>query len=167
MFQRPRAGPREMPQGRSVEALRHDAEAPVQRHLAEHLRHRDAGGAHGADHAYLVPAEQMRDAGLEQLYDLTGRPGVGFGEGAFTDLFPQRSLHARSPPCRGNTGGAQKGRAAGHYDRLSTCAETFVHSAKWSQESGFGTFWTCQAPLATSVFEGKADGQVARPDFRK
>src|SRR5450631_2949420 len=125
-----------MPQGRSVEALQHDAEAPVQRHLAEHLRHRDAGGAHGADHAYLVPAEQMRDAGLEQLHDLTGRPGVGFGEGAFTDLFPQRSLHARSPPCRGNTGGEQKGTppvaGAGNYDRLQP-AETFVHPAKWSQ----------------------------------
>src|SRR4051794_9251506 len=35
----------------------------------------------------------MRDAGLEQLHDLTGRPGVGFGEGAFTDLLSQRSLH--------------------------------------------------------------------------
>jgi hypothetical protein len=110
LFERHRAGPREMPQGWSVEALQHDAEAPVQRHLAEHLRHRDAGCAHGADHAYLVPAEQMRDAGLKQLHDLTGRPGVGFGEGAFTDLFPQRSLHARSPPCRGSTGGEQKGR---------------------------------------------------------
>ena len=47
-------------------------------------------------HAYLVPAEQMRDAGLKQLHDLTGRPDVGFGEGAFTDLLSQRSLHARA-----------------------------------------------------------------------
>jgi hypothetical protein len=63
-----------------------------------------------AAHIRIAPPHwQMRDAGLEQLYDLTGRPGVGFGEGAFTDFFPQRSLHARSPPCRGNTGGEQKG----------------------------------------------------------
>ncbi len=100
LFERHRAGPREMPQGRSVEALQHDAEAPVQRHLSQHRRHGDAGGVHGADHAYLVSAEQMRDAGLKQLHDLTGRPGVGLGEGAFTDLFPQRSLHVRSPPRR-------------------------------------------------------------------
>jgi hypothetical protein len=135
-----------MPQGRSVEALQHDAEAAVQRHLAEHLRHRDAGGVHGADHAYLVPAEQMRNAGPKQLHDLTGRPGVGFGEGAFTDLLPQRSLHARSPPCRGNTGGEQKGTppVAGPPDIMIAFqpAETFVHSAKWSQVRLCAGFWT-------------------------
>jgi hypothetical protein len=50
-----RAGPRELPQGRSVEALQQDTEAPVQRHLAEDLRHWDAGGSHSADHAHLLP----------------------------------------------------------------------------------------------------------------
>ena len=38
---RHRAGSRQLQQGRSVEPLQHDAEAPVQGHLAEHLRHRD------------------------------------------------------------------------------------------------------------------------------
>src|SRR5690242_14207533 len=36
-LERRRAGPRELPQGRSVEPLQYDAEAPVQSHLAEHL----------------------------------------------------------------------------------------------------------------------------------
>ena len=41
--------------------------------------------------------------------DLTGRPGVDITEDAFADLLSQRSPHARSPPCRGNTSGEQKG----------------------------------------------------------
>ncbi|MGY4503889.1 hypothetical protein ACVWYH_007846 [Bradyrhizobium sp. GM24.11] len=139
LFERHRAGPREMPQGRSVEALQHDAEAPVQRQLAEYRRHRDAGGAHGADHAYLVPAEQMRDADLKQLHDLTGRPSVGFG---------RRRLHRSFPPAipacpfsvvqmkhrrRAKRNRSHRG-AAGHYDMIAfQPAETFVHSAKWSQ----------------------------------
>ena len=86
-----------MQQGRSVEARQHDAEAPLQGHLAEHLRRRAAGGEDGAGHARLVPGDPLRDAGLQQLQDLTGRPGVDVGEGAFADLLPQGSLHRPAP----------------------------------------------------------------------
>jgi hypothetical protein len=55
LFERHRAGPRELPQGRPVESLQHDAEAPVQGHLAEHLRHREAGGEDSADHSHFMP----------------------------------------------------------------------------------------------------------------
>jgi hypothetical protein len=118
LFECHRAGPREMPQGRPVEALQHDAEAHVQCHLAEHLRHPEAGDTHGADHAHLVPAEQMRDAGLEQLHDLTGRPGVGFGEGAFTDLFP-------SDPCMPVLRRAEETPAASKKKPLPSRGRTF------------------------------------------
>ena len=90
------AGPRELQQGRSVEARQHDAEAPLQGHFAEHLRRRGAGGEDGAGHSRLVPADPLRDAGLEQLHDLTGRPGVDVREGAFADLLPQGSPHRPS-----------------------------------------------------------------------
>ena len=42
----------------------------------EHLRRREAGGEDGAGHSGLVPGDPQRDAGLEQLHDLTGRSGV-------------------------------------------------------------------------------------------
>jgi hypothetical protein len=45
------AGPQELQQGRSVEARQHDAEAPLQSHLVEHLRRRDAGSEGGAGHS--------------------------------------------------------------------------------------------------------------------
>jgi hypothetical protein len=96
------AAPRELQQGRSVEARQHDAEAPVQRHLAEHLRRRGAGGEGGAGHSRLVPGGPLRSAGLEQLHDLTGGPGVDVSEGAFADLLPQGSPHRSSSAAGSN-----------------------------------------------------------------
>src|SRR6516225_11020755 len=55
-----------------------------------------AGGEDGAGHARLVPADPPRDTGLEQLHDLTGRPGVDVRVGAFADLLPEGSPHR---PC--------------------------------------------------------------------
>ena len=97
LLERHGAGPREMSEGRSVEARQHDAEAPLQGHLTEHLRRRDAGGEDGADHARLVRDGPLRDAGLPQLQDLARRPGVDVGEFAFADLFAQGSLHCPAP----------------------------------------------------------------------
>ena len=101
LLERHGAGPREMSEGRSVEARQHDAEAPLQGHLTEHLRRRDAGGKDGADRARLVRDGPLRDAGLPQLQDLARRPGVDVGEFAFADLFAQGSLHCPAPdaPC--------------------------------------------------------------------
>jgi hypothetical protein len=95
---------------------------------AEYLRRWAAGGEDRAGHLRLVLDDPLRDTWLGQLDDLTGRPGVDISEDAFADLLSQRSLHARSPPCRGNTSGEQKGTlsvaaAAGHYDCLSTCRD--------------------------------------------
>jgi hypothetical protein len=87
LLERHGAGAREMSEGRSVEARQHDSEAPLQSHLTEHLRRRDAGGENGADHARLVRDGPLRNAGLPQLQDLAWRPGVDVGEFAFTDLF--------------------------------------------------------------------------------
>ena len=103
------AAARELQQGRSVEARQHDAEAPLQGHLAEHLGRRAARGENGAGHPRLPPADPLRHAGLEQLHDLTGRPGVDVREGAFADLLPQGSPHRPSSRrSRPNTGGGQK-----------------------------------------------------------
>jgi hypothetical protein len=59
------AAPRELQQGRPVEALQHDAEAPLQGYFVEHLRCRGAGGEDGAGHSRLPPAVPPREAGLE------------------------------------------------------------------------------------------------------
>src|SRR5436305_8643561 len=89
------------------------------------------GGEDSAGHAHFMPTEPTKSAGLEQLHHLTGRPCVDLREGAFTGLFPQRSLHARSPPCRVNTGDEQKRTppVAGLPDTMIAFqpAETFVH----------------------------------------
>ena len=45
-----------------VEALQHEAEAPLQDHHAEYLRRRGAGGEDGVGHVRLVPAEPPRAA---------------------------------------------------------------------------------------------------------
>jgi hypothetical protein len=84
---------RELQQGRSIEATEHDAEAPLQRHLVEHLRRWGAGGEDGAGHARLAPANPPRDAGLEQLHDLTGRPSVDVCKGTFADLAYSQRFH--------------------------------------------------------------------------
>jgi hypothetical protein len=74
---------------RSVEAAEHDAEAPVERHLAEHLRRRHAGGEDGPDRPRLLLAELRRETFLEQFYDLTWRPGVDVRRAALVDLLPE------------------------------------------------------------------------------
>jgi hypothetical protein len=103
------AAAHELQQGRSLEATEHDAKAPLQLHLAEHLRRRGAGGEDGAGHPRLPPAFPSRRAGLQQLHDLTGRPGVDVRKDAFADLLPQGSPHRPSSRCGGaNTSGAQK-----------------------------------------------------------
>src|SRR5262249_31142111 len=73
-----------------------DAEAPLQGHFVEHLRRRAARGECGAGHSGLVLTKLPREAGLEQLHDLTGRPGVDVGTGASADLLPQGSTHRLS-----------------------------------------------------------------------
>jgi len=62
-----------------------------------------------AGHVRLVLDDPLRDTWLGQLDHLPGSPRVDISEDAFADLLSQRSLHARSPPGRGNTGGEQKG----------------------------------------------------------
>jgi hypothetical protein len=97
MLGRDGAGLQELQQGRSVEARHHDAEAPLHRHLVEHLRCREAGSEGCAGHFRLVPTEPLPlTGGLEQLHDLTGRPRVDVRRAAFADLLPQGSLHGRS-----------------------------------------------------------------------
>ena len=90
------AGPREMPQGRSVEVRQHDADTALKGYLTKHLRRRDAGVEDGADHARLVRDGSLPAAGLPQLQDLNWRPGVDVGEFAVADLLPQRSHHGLS-----------------------------------------------------------------------
>ena len=70
------AAARGLQQCRSIEALEHDAEASVERHLAEHLRGRHAGGEDCLGHPRLLLAEPRRETFLEQFYDLTWRPRV-------------------------------------------------------------------------------------------
>ena len=86
-----------MTQGRPVEVRQHDAEAPLHRHLAQHLRRRGAGGEGRAGHARLPPGDPARETGFEQFHDLTWRPGVDVRKGAFADLLPQGSLHGPFP----------------------------------------------------------------------
>jgi hypothetical protein len=97
LLERYGAAPVVLQQGRSVEARQHNAEAPLQGHLAEHLRRRAAGGEDGAGHSRLPRPYPPRDAGLEQLHDLTGRPGVNVREDAFADLLSQGSRIAYPP----------------------------------------------------------------------
>jgi len=82
------AGPREVQQGRPVEARQDDTEAPLHGHRAQHFRRRAAGTEDGVGHARLVPTEPPRNVGLEQLHDLAGRPGVDVRRGALADLLP-------------------------------------------------------------------------------
>lgn len=103
------APPRELQQRRSVETAEHNAEASVERHLAEYLRRRQAGGEDRAGHPSLLLAEPRRETFLEQFYDLTWRPGVDVRRAALADLLPERSPHrpsSRRP--RPNTHGGQK-----------------------------------------------------------
>src|SRR5262245_38846030 len=94
LFGRDGAGLQELQQGRPVEARDHNAEAPLHGHLVEHLRCREAGSEGGTSHFRLVPTEPLPLTGrLEQLHDLTGRPGVDVRRTAFADLLPQGSLH--------------------------------------------------------------------------
>jgi hypothetical protein len=85
----------------SVEATEHDAEAPLHGDLVEHFRRRSASSEDGADHSRLVPGVALRNASLEQLHDLPGRPGVDVRKGAFADLLPRDPRMARPPePCQ-------------------------------------------------------------------
>ena len=129
------AAARELHQGRSIEATEHDAEAPLQGHLVEHFRRRGAGGEDGAGHVRLVPAEPLRNAGLEQFHDLTGRPGVDVRERAFADLLPQRSPHGPSSRREEQTPGAGKREPLPSRPPGTMLAfhptDTFAKSAKW------------------------------------
>ena len=82
-----------------------------------------------------------RDApGLEQLHDLTGRPGVDVRGGAFTDLLPQGSLHrpssvagskqpaaGKDKPIDSFVGFAQAQKVAAVSSRRLTCDATARH----------------------------------------
>jgi hypothetical protein len=107
------AGPRELQQGRSVEARRHDAEAPVQGDHAEQLRRRAAGGEDGVGHLRLVPAEPPRMARFEQLHDLAGRPGVDPAQTPSPIFSPQESPHRSSSVARSKHSAAGKDKAIG------------------------------------------------------
>jgi hypothetical protein len=91
------AAARDLQQCRSVEAAEHDAEASVERHLAEHLRRWHAGGEDCLGHPRLLLAEPRRETFLEQFYDLTWRPGVDVRRAALVDLLPEGSPHRPSP----------------------------------------------------------------------
>ncbi len=106
LLERHGAAPRKLQQGRSVEARQHDAEAPLQVHLVEHLRRWGAGGEGGVGYSRLVSADPPRDANLKQFQDLTGRPGVDVSKGAFADLLTEGLCIARPPSRRANTAGA-------------------------------------------------------------
>jgi hypothetical protein len=109
MSERHGAAARDLQQCRSVEAAEHDAEASVERHLAEHLRRRHAGGEDCLGHPHLLLAEPRRETFLEQFYDLTGRPGVDVRRAALVDLLPEGSPHRLSSRrSRPNTDGVQK-----------------------------------------------------------
>ena len=131
------AAARELQQGRSVEARQHDAEAPLQGHLAEHLGRRAARGENGAGHPRLPPADPLRHAGLEQLHDLTGRPGVDVREGAFA-VFSRQASHAPSPA------------RPRHATRLAPGASS-PHPAPPDQRPG----------VARHLLPGRRDGAVA------
>src|ERR1700722_8747207 len=103
------AAARDLQQCRSVEATEHDAEASVERHLAEHLRRWHAGGEDCLGHPRLLLAEPRRETFLEQFYDLTWRPGVDVRRAALVDLLPEGSPHGLSSRrSRPNTNGGQK-----------------------------------------------------------
>src|SRR5262245_374723 len=74
----------------------------------EHLRRRSTRGVCGAGHSGLVLTKLPREADLEQLHDLTGRPDVDVGIGAFADLLPQGSTHRLSSRREEQTPGAAK-----------------------------------------------------------
>ena len=84
----------------------------------------------GAGHARLPPAHPLRDAGLEQLHDLTGGPGVDVRRNAFADLLPEGSPHPPAPPAvKKQTPAAGKGellrpsQLPSRYVRLQSCRE--------------------------------------------
>jgi hypothetical protein len=77
---------RSLPQGGSIEARQHDAEAPVHSDFVEHLRSGAAGGGHRAGLLRLVLEDPIRDTWLGQFDDLTGRPSVHLRENALADL---------------------------------------------------------------------------------
>ena len=140
------AAAHELQQGRSVEAAEHDAEASLQRHLAEHLRRRRTGGEDGPGHPRLLLAEPRRETFLEQFHDLTGRPGVDVRRAALADLLPKGSPHRPSSAVRPNTDGGQKrtppvAGAAGHMIafNLHRPSSTPLNGPN----SGCGTFETC------------------------
>jgi hypothetical protein len=78
---------------------------------APHLRRRGASSEDGAGHSRLVPGEALRNAGLEQLHDLPGRPGWT-SENAPSPIFSPRDPRMALPVA-----------AAGHYDRFQPCRD--------------------------------------------
>jgi hypothetical protein len=127
------AAARDLQQCRSVEAAEHDAEASVERHLAEHLRRWHAGGEDCLGHPRLLLAEPRRETFLEQFYDLTWCPGVDVRRAALVDLLPEGSPHRPSSRrSRPNTNGGQKRTAilAASHDRGLSPAAAFARIAK-------------------------------------
>ncbi|MBR1301294.1 hypothetical protein [Bradyrhizobium sp. AUGA SZCCT0042] len=108
LFERDGAAPVVLQQWRSFEAAKHDAVVPVQGNFAKHLRRRDTGGEDRAGYPRLTPADPPRSTGLEQFYDLTGRPrGDVRRRRLHPDFLSQRSLHCQRP--YGETPASQKG----------------------------------------------------------
>jgi len=93
------AAPPELQQGRSLEALQHEAEAPLQHHHAEYLRRRGAGGEDGVGHVRLVPVKPPRRAWLEQLHDLTGAQ-AWTSAAAPSPIFSPKDPRIARPPWR-------------------------------------------------------------------
>ena len=101
------AAARGLQQGRSVEAAEHDAEAAVERHLAEHLR-AGAPAAKTAGRSAPPAAEPRRETFLEQFYDLTWRPGVDVRLLPWSSPLPRDPRIARPPAGRDQTPTAGK-----------------------------------------------------------
>ena len=80
----------------------------------------NASGAPAANTARVMrasTAHPLRDAGLEQLHDLTGRPGVDVRRDAFADLLP------RDPPIRPSSVHDEQTPAAATQNPSRRCCE--------------------------------------------
>src|SRR5262245_6087215 len=93
-----------------------------------------ARGECGAGHSGLVLTKLPREAGLEQLHDLTGRPGVDVRVGAFADLRSQGSPHHPASRREEQTPAAGKKKPSGPDSPILnlTCPPAGVHSKEKS-----------------------------------
>ena len=111
------AAARGLQQCRPVEAAEHDAEASVERHLAEHLRRGHAGGEGCLGHQRLLLADPRRETFLEQFYDLTGAQAWMSAVPPWLIFSPRDPRIARPPAGRDQTPTAGKRERSRHLGR--------------------------------------------------